>query len=197
MDGCKVMYCLLCNSYSFSLVCQGCREEFLTPKISKRILSNGLEVYSFYKYKYIEKLLLTKHKFIGYFVYNIMAKESFKKFADTFSLQKPIYSLGIDDNVKSGYSHTAILNKALKSNTIKPVFAKLRATNHVNYSGKTLSFREANPRKFQYFFKEKIETVLVDDIITTGTTLKEADILLQKYKANVLFALTLADARDN
>jgi len=126
-----------------------------------------------------------------------MAKESFKKFADTFSLQKPIYSLGIDDNVKNGYAHTAILNKALKSNTIKPVFAKLRATNHVNYSGKTLAFREANPRKFQYFFKEEIETILVDDIITTGVTLKEADILLKKHKVNVLFALTLADARDN
>jgi len=100
-----------------------------------------------------------------------MAKESFKKFADTFSLQKPIYSLGIDDNVKNGYAHTAILNKALKS--------------------------EANPRKFQYFFKEEIETILVDDIITTGVTLKEADILLKKHKVNVLFALTLADARDN
>ncbi len=190
------MYCLLCNSLSFSLICKNCREEFLTPKITKRILSNGLEVYSFYKYKYIEKLILTKHKFVGYFLYNIMAKESFKKFADTFFLEKPIYSIAIDDNIKSGYSHAAILNKALKSNSIKPLFSKLRAANQVNYSGKTLSFREANPRKFKYTFKEDIDAVLVDDIITTGTTLKEADILLKKYKVNVLFALTLADARD-
>ncbi len=190
------MYCLICNNLSFSHICKRCKKEFLTPKITKRVLSNGLEVYSFYKYKYIEKLLLTKHKFIGYFIYNIMAKESFKKFADTFFLEKPIYSFAIDDNINNGYSHSAILNKALKSNTIKPLFSKLRATNHINYSGKTLSFREANPRKFQYTFKENINAVLVDDIITTGTTLREADILLVKYKVNVLFALTLADARD-
>ncbi len=191
------MYCLLCGNLSFSLICKECRRDFLKPNLTKRILPNGLEVYSFYKYRDIEKLILTKHKFIGYFIYSILAKESFKSFKDILSIDRKIYVLPIDDNVKNGYSHTAILAKEMQSSYIKPIFSKLRAINSVKYSGKSLSFRESNPRGFKYNYKKNIDVVLVDDIITTGTTIQEADELLKKYNVNVLFALTLCDARDN
>jgi len=191
------MYCLLCENPSFSLICKECRRDFLKPNLTKRVLSGGLEVYSFYKYRDIEKLVLTKHKFVGYFIYNALAKESFKAFNEKFLIDRKIYVLPIDDNVKNGYSHTAILAKQMRSKYIKPVFSKLRAQNSVKYSGQSLSFREKNPRNFKYTFKENIDVILVDDIITTGTTIKEADKLLKKYNVNVLFALTLCDARDN
>jgi competence protein ComFC len=139
---------------------------------------------------------LTKHKDIGYFVYNILAKRTFKEFAKNFSYKQKVYSIAIDDNPKDGYSHTAILNKYLKSKYIKPVFSKLRAQNSVSYSGKSLDFRLNNPRDFKYDFKRDIEVILVDDIITTGTTLKEASKVLENEGIRVLFALTLADARD-
>jgi len=139
---------------------------------------------------------LTKHKDIGYFVYNILAKRTFKEFAKNFSYKQKVYSIAIDDNPKDGYSHTAILNKHLKSKYIKPVFSKLRAQNSVSYSGKSLDFRLNNPRDFKYDFKRDIEVILVDDIITTGTTLKEASKVLENEGIRVLFALTLADARD-
>jgi len=52
------------------------------------------------------------------------------------------------------------------------------------------------------FFKEKcgarisnIEVILVDDIVTTGLTLQEAETILNKNGIVVLFALTLADAK--
>ncbi len=192
-----MIYCLLCGRLSFSLICKECRERFLKPNITKRVLSSGLEVYSFYKYSHIENLILTKHKGVGYFVYNILANESFKLFADSFKYDQKVYAIPIDDNVKSGYSHTAILNKQLKSRYIKPMFSKLRARNRVNYSGKNLLFRQNNPRHFKYSFKSDIEVILVDDIITTGTTLKEAEETLQKHHTKSLFALTLCDARDN
>jgi len=37
-----------------------------------------------------------------------------------------------------------------------------------------------------------MDVILIDDIITTGTTLKEAEKVLNKNGINVLFALTLA-----
>jgi len=59
-----------------------------------------------------------------------------------------------------------------------------------------LDFRLENSRDFRYSGKSDIEAILVDDTITTGITLQEAYILLEKYNVNVLFALTLADAKE-
>jgi competence protein ComFC len=168
----------------------------LTPTITKRVLLDGFEVFSFYKYTDIKELIHTKHKFIGYFIYNILAKESFLKFAKEFKSDGKIYSFSCDDDIKTGYSHNAILNRHLKSPLITPVHSTLRAKNSVKYSGKSLQFRQNNPRNFIYSFKSNINAILIDDIITTGTTLNEAKETLQKHKVNVLFALTLADARD-
>ncbi len=171
----------------------------MQPNITKRIIDGDFEVYSFYKYSDIAPLIKTKHRFIGASIYNILAKNSFRKFALAFSTKEDNnrpYALGIDDRVDSGYSHTAILAKALKSKNIKPIFGKLRAKNRVNYSGQTLEYRLSHPRDFKYTFKQDVELILIDDIITTGTTLKEAKNVIEKSGAKALFALTLADAKD-
>ena len=190
------MYCLLCEALSFSHICKSCRIEFLKPSLYKRKIENDFEVYSFYKYSAIKELILTKHKFVGYFIYHILAQESFKKFAKEFKFIDQTYSFACDDHVKNGYSHTAILNKYLKSSHITPVHSVLRAQTEVNYSGKSLQFRQNNPRNFKYNYHSNIDAILVDDIITTGSTIKEAKKLLEQNGVNVLFALTLADARD-
>lgn len=189
------MRCLLCQDLYFSLVCPTCQKTFLKQNKSTRTLSNSLKVYSFYGYKDIETLLHTKHNFIGSFVYKILAENSFKQFPKEFEFPNGVYALACDDHIKSGYSHTAILSGALKSKNIKPIFSKLRAQNSVNYSGKSLQYREQNPRNFTYSYKKGIDAILVDDIITTGTTLIEASELLKKEGVNVLFALALSDAR--
>ena len=104
-----------------------------------------------------------------------------------------VVSVAVDDTVQSGYSHTAILNKALASPSIKPLYNRLRAQNTISYSGKSKAFREANPRNFKVnTFMEK-ELILVDDIITTGSTLREASSLLTQEGKEVLFCLTLCD----
>ncbi len=190
------MYCLICGNLSFSHICKNCKKEFLKPSLYKREIEENFDVFSFYKYSSIKHLLHTKHKFIGYFIYNILAKESFKKFANNFTWANKIYSFACDDNVKNAYSHTAILNKQLKSNYITPVYSVLRAKNRVNYSGKSLQYRQTNPRNFYYTYKSNIDAIIIDDIITTGTTIKEAKKTLEKNRVNVLFALTLADARE-
>ena len=190
------MFCLICGNLSFSHICKNCRKEFLQPSLNKRVVENDFEVFSFYKYNSIKNLILTKHKFIGFFIYHILAQESFQKFAKEFKFTNQIYSFACDDHIKSGYSHTAILNKYLKSSYITPVHSALRAQNQVNYSGKSLQFRESNPRNFKYSYMPDVDAIIVDDIITTGTTIKEAKKVLEIKGVNVLFALTLADARE-
>jgi len=188
------MKCLICESLSLSHICPTCQDLYLKPSIYKRKLSNSIEVISFYKYSEIKKFLHTKHTDLGFYIYNILAKNSFRKFANEFKFPHAITSIAIDDNIKSGYSHTAILNKALKSKNIKPLFNKLRAKNSISYSGKTKEFRLLNPRDFEIKkFYEK-EIILVDDIITTGTTLSQAIQTAHANKKEVLFCLTLADA---
>ena len=188
------MRCMLCENHSLAHICPICQKNFLKPKIYKRKIQNT-EVISFYKYKDIKDLLHTKHTDLGYYIYNILAKNSFEKFAREFDFPTTLHSISIDDNIKSGYSHTAILNKHLKSKNIKPVFNKLMAQNSVNYSGKTKEYRLQNPRNFKLYNIDAEDFILVDDIITTGTTLKEAIRTLNKQNKKALFCLTLADSR--
>lgn len=187
------MRCLMCESLSLLHICSECQDTFLTPSIYKRKILNNVEVISFYKYNEIKDLLHTKHTDLGFYIYSILAKKSLQKFASEFKFESPVASIAIDDHVKSGYSHTAILNKSLASEYIKPKFNKLRANNRVSYSGKSREFRMTNPRNFELKnFKEE-EVILVDDIVTTGFTLSQAIQTIESNKKEVLLCLTLAD----
>jgi len=184
----------LCESLSLTHICPNCQNTFLTPSLYRRKIFNDLEVISFYKYKEIKNLLHTKHTDLGYYIYSILAKNSFAKFADAFEFSHTITSIAIDDKTKSGYAHTAILNHALKSKNIEPLHNKLRAQSTISYSGKTKEFRLLHPRNFQLKAFQAKEVILVDDIITTGTTFTQAIQTMQKNKKEVLFCLALADA---
>lgn len=159
---------------------------------------DDLRVYYFYNYSDISKLLFSKHKMHGSSVYKTLAKLTFTPFAKKLSLENyaKITALGLDDNVKSGYSHSAILAKALKNKQIIPLFNALRAQNNVKYAGKSLEFRRKNPRGFKLLKKIKNPVILADDIITTGTSLNEAKSVLEKAGCQVLFGIVLADARE-
>ncbi len=187
------MKCLMCENLSFSHICKPCQELFLQPSLYKRKLLHDIEVISFYKYNDIKKLLHTKHTDLGYYVYNILAKNSFENFAKQFHYENTVVSIAVDDNTHNTYSHTAILNKHLKSNSIKPLFNKLRAKNKITYSGKTKEFRLLNPRDFSLQPFQGEHLILVDDIITTGSTLTQAIQSIENSGRNVLFCLTLAD----
>ncbi len=188
------MRCLSCHKLSMATFCQKCQEKFLKPTVTKRTI-NGLDVYSFFKYQHIQDLLLTKHTPQGFKVYRALAKLSFKRFIENFMENDPrkVYVVGIDESVKSGYSHVALLSHEMSYKNVNVLHGKLMAKNSVNYSGKKLQYRLENPRDFVYKGAKNIEVILVDDIITTGTTLKEAKEVLKQDGVEVLFALTLAD----
>lgn len=186
------MRCLICEKLSMTHICTFCQEEYLSTSLFERKIASNIPVYSFYKYSEIEDLLHTKHTPLGFYVYSILAKLAFKKFSDNFLFDTRVASVSIDDHTRSGYSHTALLNKSLHSKVIRPYYAKLRAKNRETYSGQSYEFRLRHPRAFEFLHVNEEDIILVDDIITTGSTLSEASALIQASGKNVLFCLTLA-----
>ncbi|MBD3806885.1 ComF family protein, partial [Sulfuricurvum sp.] len=142
------MKCMVCERWSLSHICPHCQESLLAPTLYKRKILGSIPVYSFFPYDEIEPLLLTKHTDIGYYIYTILAKCSLMNFAQEWSYEKRVASIGIDDDARNGYSHTAVLNRALKSTLIKPYYGKLRSTNRYKYAGKSVEERLMNPRQF-------------------------------------------------
>ena len=189
------MKCLLCKKFTLIHICKECRQRFLRPSLYRRTLPSGVEVISFYKYNEIKELLHTKHTPLGYHVFTILAKISLKHFAKEFSVAKPVAVLGIDEQIIQGYSHTAILAHSLKTALLRPCHGKLLAKNRLSYSGKSKSFRQNNPRNFEVAPFSYETLILIDDIITTGTTLNEAVETLRKKKKQTLLCLTLATAK--
>lgn len=190
------MKCMVCESWSFSHICTACQNNLLSPRLHKRKILGSIPVYSFFPYDEIEPLLLSKHTDIGYYLYSILAKRSLGAFAQTWEYGYRVASIGIDDDPKSGYSHTAVLNRALKSPAITPRYGKLRAKNPYKYAGKRVEERLLNPRQFAYAPFVEEEVILVDDIVTTGTTLTEAAEVLAAHGKKVILCLTLSDAEN-
>ncbi len=191
------MRCYSCGKLSFHPLCQQCRKDFLIPHITKRKIGT-LEVISLFGYKNIAPLLLTKHTPAGYRLYKYLSKMILRPFLVEFAshLDEQISLLAIDEKVgKSGYSHTALLSHYASNKKIVSSHAKLLSGNDISYSGKSLQYRLEHPREFSYTGKDNIEAILLDDIITTGTTLQQARQELLLHDVEVLFAVTIADAR--
>ncbi len=189
------MKCLMCKKLSFLHICTSCQEKHLQPSLSRHKLFGGIEVISFYRYSQIKELLHTKHTDLGYHIYKILARNSIAKFAKEFTYGNKVAVLGIDDKPKGLYAHTAILARECNTKCLSPQYARLRAKNDVSYSGKPKSFRLQNPRDFSVKSFSHKECILVDDIITTGTTLSEAVTTLAGVGKETILCLTLADAR--
>ena len=172
-------------------------QQLFVPSITTRKVGT-LDVISFFKYSTLETMLHSKHKPEGYRIYKALANITMKPFIEAFSANNSsdVYIVGIDEYVKNGYAHVALLTRAMKTKTSIPQHSVLMAQNRVNYSGKSLQYRLENPREFVYKGKKKVDVILVDDIITTGITLQEAQKVLMKHDINVLFALTLADVEE-
>jgi competence protein ComFC len=174
-------------------------KKLLRQERRMRILEGGLKVYSFFSYASASPILFTKHHFWGHRVLKEIASHTFKKFAGNFAFDEKVAAVAIDDKPLGGYSHTAILAHALSSSSITPVYGALRAENPVKYSGQTYEFRRKNPRRFVLSSKVKNfkYAILIDDVVTSGLTLREAHEILQKEGIATLFALVLADAKES
>jgi len=191
------MRCFTCQSLSFQAICKDCQENFLTSSFHKRELEKDFFVYSFYKFDEIKELINTKYQFYGDRIFKILSTLSLQKFTSNFTFTNKVFAIPIDDHTFHQFSQTAILTKSLQSEFIQPIFNTLKATNRIKYAGKDLEFRKKNKRKFLYTGKQNIQVILVDDLVTTGLTILEAKECLEQNGCEVLFALTLSDAKTN
>ncbi len=190
------MRCLVCQALSSQAICKKCQKNLLEPSFYKRELEKDFFVYSFYTLDEIKDLINAKYYFYGDRVFNILGKLTFKKFTQNFEYTHKVTALPIDDRVKEYFSHTAILTKYLNSSNIKPTFNTIYAKNNVKYAGQSLEYRQKNKRDFGYSGAKDLEVILVDDVVTTGTTILEAKKVLEKNGCKALFALTLSDAKN-
>jgi competence protein ComFC len=156
-----------------------------------------MEVVSIFGYKSLEPFLLTKHTPAGHRIFKYFGKYFMAPFLYEFAdnLDEQVGIVGIDEVPRGGYAHTSLLTHYVKHHNINVSHAKLIAQNSVNYAGKTLQYRLEHPRHFKYYGREDMDVILVDDIVTTGTTLQEARSVLAGIGLNVIFALCLADAQ--
>lgn len=187
------MKCLLCGRWNLkSILCSSCLPNF---SLGVRLVDE-LSVYSFYAFSEIEFLMHYKYLPIGSRVFSLLAKKASEYFSKNISFNNEAFGVGIDDCVewKRGYSHTGVMLREFSRCGIKPIYGSLKAESRVSYAGKSLQFRLSNPKRFQTKLREK-RIILFDDVITTGTTLKEAKLCLQSQENEILFALTLCDAR--
>jgi len=190
-----IMLCTVCKNLSFQIICKKCQDNLLSPSFYKREIQKDFYNYSFYCFSEIEDLLLSKYYFHGDRIFNLLASLAFSKFAKNFSFNDNILAIPIDDHSRHNFSHTAILAKHLKSKNIQVKYDCIKATNIIKYAGKDLEYRQKNPRKFKVSNINSRNIILVDDLITTGSTILEAKKALEKQNNKVLFSLTLADAK--
>ena len=176
-------------------VCPACAERLLVPKPARRSLGEGLEVISFYDYQEIGPLLKFKYVPFGQRVYRQLARVALHPFCRAYAGDRAAL-LPVDSRPGKGFSHTAALARYGGAGVLRMGRGRLWAKNDVTYAGTTLAFRQAHPRGFSYRGTDGFSAVLVDDVVTTGTTLLEAAAVLKRHTVETLFALVLADARE-
>ncbi len=194
------MRCFSCNNFSIDAVCKNCIKDFLTPEMIKREVGN-IEVVSFFDYYLTVEFIKSKYTTSGYRVYKFLSKKFIapfiKSYIESLDEQKPLYLIGIDENISRGYSNVAqMVHYGSKKSGAVALHNVLKAKNRVKYAGKSLEFRLNNPRNFYYSGPDNIDAILLDDTITTGTTIEEASRVLLEHNVNIHFALTLANAKE-
>jgi len=192
------MRCISCHRFSREVVCAPCRERLLVPAITRRTVGT-LEVVSLFGYRTLEPFLLTKHSPVGHRIYGYLGDNFLapflSEFAERLTSESAIRLIGIDEHVGHGYSHTAQLLHGVKHPRLDVLHGKLLARNRVDYAGKTLQYRLDHPRNFRYTGPSGGEAILIDDVITTGLTLQQAQQVLASKGVDILYAVTLADAQ--
>lgn len=192
------MKCVICAKYCFSPICKTCLEGInIVPRVR---LIEGMSVYSFYRYDDVALLLMSKYNIFGSRILGRLAKKASDYFFSRQSdlnvwKESNLCGVGIDDCARSYYSHTGVILKQFCRHNIRAVYGGLVAQNTVHYAGKTLEYRQKNPKNFIYLANSK-NVMMVDDIITTGTSMKEAKRAIEKTHARVLFGLALCDVKE-
>ncbi|WP_298051154.1 ComF family protein [uncultured Campylobacter sp.] len=206
------MRCVNCGAFSLRTICAACAANLAECRLGMRQVE-GFSVFYYYGYSEIRELILSKHHEYGAAVLARIASLSLAKFPldlrreistnpqnyEAFKTTDGIFKFNavpLDDDARSGYSHTAILARALKSELIEPKFHCLRAQNRVKYTGQSLEFRLKHKRNFKILTPPQFPVILVDDIITSGLSMLQARESLIDGGFMPVCGLVLANAKE-
>lgn len=195
------MKCLMCEKWSYQILCARCLSALpLTPRY--RILLDSIKVYSFYRYEDVAFLMQSKYHLVGSRILKLLSFKAARHFFTQVDVSAfahfPLSLVGLDDYPYGAYSHVGVIASIFARNSrggLRAYFGALKAHNNVKYAGTKLAFRQNNPKDFRLIRKIHNPTiVLIDDIITTGSSFMEAIRVLEGFQ--VLFCLALCDARE-
>ncbi|OBV28971.1 hypothetical protein BKN38_01890 [Helicobacter sp. CLO-3] len=190
------MKCLSCARFCLGVLCERCLES-IPFRLSMREV-RGVRVYGFFAYDDVEFLLRTKYYAIGSRILARLARKAAHKcFGEVLAGVdlRGVCMVGIDDSARSFYSHTGvIMHEFAKASGLAPIYGELKAAHDISYAGKSLAYRQSHKRGLRYTHKER-DLIIIDDIITTGTSFSEAIEVCQNAGAQVHLCLALCDAR--
>ena len=185
------------------VICKACLDS-IPLRLSTRKLTDSISVYSFYAYSDVSLLMQSKYQLIGSRVLKLLAYKAAAYFFThiDFDFTQRVGLVGLDDYPYGAYSHTGVIVRAFEAESrgrCNGAYGALKAKNIIKYAGESLAFRQNNPKGF--YLTRNISyplVVLVDDIITTGTSLREATHLFSSLNldSKVVFCLALCDARE-
>lgn len=190
------MICLVCNKGSIDgLTHPGCWGKYVIDGAFAGVAYKGVVKKLIYNFKYKPYLSDLTKSLVELFYESIIQQEIFQKVYGTkpFLVPVPLYRKRLN---KRGYNHAKLLADGLSAKLNLPVLELLqRAKETKSQFGLTLKERKENIKDaFILNEKHKIPSnvFLVDDILTTGSTLLEAARILKKQGVKRVWGLALA-----
>jgi competence protein ComFC len=191
------MICLVCNKNSIDgLTHPGCKSKYSIDGAFSAISYKGVVKKLIYNFKYKPYLSDLKNSLVELFYESIIQQEIFQKAYKFLPIlvSIPLYPSRLR---KRGYNHAKLLADGLsKKLGLKQVEILVRARETKSQFGLNLKERKENLRDaFALDSKSKVKNAnifLVDDILTTGSTMFEAARILKKNGAKKVWGLTLA-----
>lgn len=200
----KKFYCALCHKEFFlSQICPACQKEtalnyiWVAADYNNEILQSLIHNF---KYNYIDELSsVLVELMIKYTEVNKIFNKLNINSSNTVIVAVPLHKKRF---LKRGFNQSELLADKLAANwQIKKIDLLVRKINTASQVNMNRQERRANLKEaFTYKPKEKIEQnkniILVDDVITTGSTLNECAKILQEEGFKNIYGLVIAQRED-
>jgi competence protein ComFC len=191
------MICLVCNKPTIDgLTHPGCKSKYAIDGAFCAIAYKGIVKKLIYNFKYKPYLADLKKSLVELFYESVIQQETFQKAFKFNPILVPI-PLHVKRLKKRGYNHAELLAKGLSGKFNLKMRNVLQRTKETKSQfGLKLKDRRENLKNAFILNPEcKIASAnvfLIDDILTTGSTLFEAAKILKKSGARKVWGLVLA-----
>lgn len=188
---------MVCNKNSLDgLTHPGCKTKYAIDGAFCAIAYKGIVKKLIYNFKYKPYLADLKKSLVELFYESIIQQEIFQQAYASRPILVPI-SLSAKRLRQRGYNHAKLLTEGLAKSLKLKLFDCLQRTKETKSQfGLKLKERKENLKdafmqNTKYSIRDK-NVFLVDDILTTGSTLLEAAKVLKKAGAKKIWGLTLS-----